>query len=140
MPRTGRRLIRRSTFDNLFAMDLAESLADVPTGSCTADGGDDCPVTVTSLEGTKKTWTINFEVGADNPEAAKVRPRCPSRPDVLAETDPRRARQAIYAALNAQIGDVDSALLNADGGRDVSQHLDEGQTLAMHCIGAACGR
>ena len=116
-------------------------MADVPTGSCTADGGDDCPVTVTSLEpveGAKKKWALNFEVGAT--DAAKVRPRCPSRPDVLAEPDPRRAHQAIYAALNAQIGDVDSALLNADGDRDVSQHLDEGQALTMHCIGAACGR
>ena len=121
-------------------MDLAESLADIPVDSCTVDGGDDCPVTVTSKEGEKKTWTLNFEVGADTPVAAKVRPLSPIRPNVLAEPDPRRARQAIYAALNAQIGDVDSALLNADGDRDFSQHLDEGQTFAMHCIGAAFGR
>ena len=121
-------------------MDLAESLADIPVDSCTADGGDDCPVTVTSLEGTKKTWTINFAVGADTPEAAKVRPRCPSRSDVLAEPDPHHARQAIYAALTTQIGDADSELLKTGGDRDVSQHLDEGQALAMHCIGAACGR
>ena len=121
-------------------MDLAESLDDIPTDSCTQDGGDDCPVTVTSKEGEKKTWTLNFEVGADTPVAAKVRALSPSRPDVLAEPDPRRARQAIYAALNTQIGDADSELLQTGGDRDVSQHLDEGQTLTMHCIGAVCGR
>jgi hypothetical protein len=59
---------------------------------------------------------------------------------VLAEPDPRRAHQAIYAALNTQIGDADSELLQTDGDRDVSQYLDEGQTLTIHCIGAACGR